>query len=485
MSRFGLGLRSRITVTFALGGLLVAFALALITVTTTRQVLLADRDDLAEVLVFSNATSVQRQLVGDLEPGAVQGVIDSLNTAAGSRPLLITDGAQFSLDESAFSLDDVPTDLRTVTFEGNAGRLRASVQGNPAIVYGVPIQGFENVVYFEALPLADVDETLNTLQLVLLGGILIVGALAALAGRFVANRALSPLRDVSDAAEAIAGGRLDTRLDPAGDQDLESIVASFNEMAGGLEERIQRDSRFASEVSHELRSPLMTLTASVEVLENTREELPSRAQTALDLLTSDITRFRTLVEDLLEISRFDVGNVDLQADPLLFAEFVRAAVDIATTEEIPIEVHPNAEEAVIRAEKRRLARVVANLIDNARKYGGGATRIEVYATLHSVQMAVEDNGPGVPLDERFIIFDRFSRGGAGGRRGYDTGVGLGLSLVAEHINLHRGRVWVEDRPDGETGARFIVELPLMDESEDEPEIFHDDESEAEFDGEFA
>ena len=110
---------------FAVGGLLVAFALALITLTTTRQVLLADREDLAEVLVFSNATSVQRQLVGDLEASVVQGVIDSLNTAAGSRPLLVTDNGNFSLDESAFSLDDVPTDLRTVTFEGNAGRLRA------------------------------------------------------------------------------------------------------------------------------------------------------------------------------------------------------------------------------------------------------------------------------------------------------------------------------------------------------------------------
>ncbi len=471
MSRFGLGLRSRITAAFALGGLLVAFLLAAITLTTTRQVLLADREEIAQELAFSNAARVQLQLGGDLEPGAVQGVVDSLSTATGSRPLLIIDNGNFSRDAAAFSLDDVPTDLQTLTFEGNSGRIRSIVQDAPAIVYGLPIRGFEDagvdVVYFEALPLTDVEDTLETLQLVLLGGILIVAALAALSGRFAANRALAPLRDVSGAAEAIAGGRLDTRLDPEGDEDLESLVASFNEMAGGLQERIERDARFASEVSHELRSPLMTLTASVEVLENTRDDLPDRARTALDLLSSDITRFRTLVEDLLEISRFDVGSIELQADPMLFADFVRNAVPIATTKDVPIEVHPNAEEAVILAEKRRLARVVANLIDNARKYGGGATRVEVFTTLHSVQMAVEDGGPGVPLDERFVIFDRFSRGGAGGRRGYDTGVGLGLSLVAEHVNLHNGRVWVEDRPDGETGARFVVELPLLPESADE------------------
>lgn len=461
MFGFGLGLRSRITIAFAIVGLIVALLLALITLTTTRQVLLTDRDDVAEVVVFSNAARVQAQLTGDLEAGAVQSVIESLNTAAGSRPLLITDEGNFSLEGAAFSLDDVPVELQTITFDGDTGRVRTEVQGSPAIVYGIPLQGFDDRrIYFETLPLAEVEDTLETLQLVLLGGGLVVVALTALAGRLVATRALRPLSVVSDAAEAIAGGRLDTRLDPAGDEDLESLVASFNEMAGGLEERIQRDARFASEVSHELRSPLMTLTASVEVLENAKDEMTPRSQTALDLLASDIERFRTLVEDLLEISRFDVGTAQLQAEPLLFAEFVRAAVRVATTDDILIEVHPDAEDAIVLAEKRRLARVVANLIDNAKKYGDGVSRVEVVKTAHSVTMAFEDEGPGVPLDERFIIFDRFSRGGAGGRRGYDTGVGLGLSLVAEHVNLHAGRVWVEDRPDGETGARFVVELPL-------------------------
>ena len=122
----------------------------------------------------------------------------------------------------------------------------------------------------------------------------------------------------------------------------------------------------------------------------------------------------------------------------------------------------------IRIDKRRLARVVQNLIDNAAKYGDGATRVEVADRGTSMQIAVEDSGTGVPLDERIVIFDRFSRGGAGGRRGSDTGVGLGLALVNEHIRLHGGRVWVEDRPDGEMGARFVVELPIQPD-EDETE----------------
>ena len=462
MNRPRIGLRGRITGALAIAGLLAAIILSVITLTITRQVLLTDRNQLAEALTFTNAQTVQRTLTGDLSPGSTQAVVDSLNTAEGSRPLISTDGGNsFSLDGS-FTLEQVPASLRTTTIDGNAGRLVTNIDDEPFIVYGIPLQGFDNVVYFEALPLTGVEDTLTTLQFVLLGGGIIVAGLAALAGRGVANSAISPLTKVSRAAEAIAGGRLETRLDTEGDEDLERFAASFNEMAGALEERVERDARFASEVSHELRSPLMTLTASAEVLENARAELPERSQTALDLLVSDIDRFSTLVEDLLEISRFDVGTASLQADPIVYAEFVRAAVKLASTRDIEIVVEPDAENAIVVAEKRRLARVVANLLDNAEKYGGGATRVTVSTTSMSALMAVEDAGPGVPKEERFVIFDRFSRGGAGGRLGYDTGVGLGLSLVAEHVNLHNGRVWVEDRPDGESGARFVVELPLDD-----------------------
>lgn len=460
MGRFSLGLRSRVTLAFAIGGLLVTALLAFLTLGLTRSELLSGRESVARVLAFANAARVQQQLTGELEPGALQAVVDSLNTTEGSRPLLLTDEGAFSLDESRFSIDDVPQSVRELALEGSAARIRTSVQGTPNIVYGIPIRDFEDVVYFEAVPLNEVEDTLTTLRFVLLGGGLVVAGVAALAGRFAAGRALSPLREVSEAAEAIAGGRLETRLDTGGDEDLELLTTSFNEMAGGLEERIQRDARFASEVSHELRSPLMTLTASVEVLQNARAEMPPRSQTALDLLASDIDRFQTLVDDLLEISRFDVGTASLQADPLNYSEFVRAAVDVAHHEGIPVVVEADAEGLMVTGDKRRLARVVANLLDNAEKYGGGASRVHLSRSNDSVLMAVEDDGPGVPPEERFVIFDRFSRGGAGGRRGYDTGVGLGLSLVAEHVNLHGGRVWVEDRHDGEPGARFVVELPV-------------------------
>ena len=114
----------------------------------------------------------------------------------------------------------------------------------------------------------------------------------------------------------------------------------------------------------------------------------------------------------------------------------------------------------ILADKRRMERVVANLLDNADKYADGATGVRVELEDGRVRIVVEDEGPGVPDEVRETIFERFARGTEAGRRTMDRGVGLGLALVTEHVRLHGGRVWVADREDGRPGAAFVVELPV-------------------------
>ncbi len=271
-------------------------------------------------------------------------------------------------------------------------------------------------------------------------------------GYWLSRRTLRPLANVGLAAEAIAGGRLDTRLEGTEDPDLNVLVTSFNHMAQALEERIDRDGRFASDVSHELRSPLMTLAASVSVLASRREEMPDDAsRSALDLMDADVARFQQLVDDLLEISRFDAGVARLSLDEVSLPELVRQAV--AQRRDVPDDLVSTSTPAwttsCVRADKRRLVRMLDNLLGNAEAYGGGATRVGVEADGDPVRLAVEDDGPGVPVEDRGRIFDRFSRGGGAGRRSASgDGVGLGLSLVAEHARLHGGRAWVEDRPDG-------------------------------------
>ena len=233
----------------------------------------------------------------------------------------------------------------------------------------------------------------------------------------------------------------------------------INDMAAALEERIQRDARFASNVSHELRSPLMTLSASIEVLENQRGDMSERAKAALDLMVADIDRFRQLVEDLLEISRFDAGVMHLDLEEVHLAELIMQAVSTSTDADVPVDIDADLAGVVVKADKRRLVRVIANLLDNAAKYGDGATRVQLRKDEDNVLIAVEDNGPGVPPEDRESIFYRFNRGSRAGRRLDVDGVGLGLALVAEHVRLHGGSVWVEDRADGGQGSRFVIELP--------------------------
>lgn len=458
-----LGLRARITGLYALGGLLLSLTIALSTLTLARQNLVEDREERAFSVAVRNAQRVENGLGAETEIEDVGVLLDNLTITEGSFPLLQVGDATRALDQ-AFDADAVPSSLRELVEAGNAGRMRVRVNGRPLIVTGIPIPDTA-AAYYEAAATDDVEDVLNTLGIIVLG----VGAaailLSAALGSWASRRALTPLGEVRLAAESLAAGELDTRLDPPADADLASLTASFNGMARSLEDRIERDARFASEVSHELRSPLMTLNASVEVLNNNRDSMTERNQTALDLLTDDVTRFTALVEDLLEISRYDVGTASLRAEPIDLVEFVRQSVH-HSPDDVVIDVGA-LDHLVVAGDKRRLAQVVANLVDNAAKYGAGEIRVAVGQEDDFAIIAVEDEGPGVPEAERGVIFDRFSRGSAGGRRGHGTGSGLGLALVAEHVGLHGGDVWVDDRLDGSEGARFTVRIPIGDIQDDE------------------
>ena len=214
----------------------------------------------------------------------------------------------------------------------------------------------------------------------------------------------------------------------------------------------------------------MTLAASVEVMQARRDEMPERAQAALDLLSSDVARFQGLVEDLLEISRFDAGAIRLHLEDLLVAEFVRQAVAVSSAAvHARRRVATAAEQALIRGDRRRLARVVANLIDNARAYGGGEPEISIADRRRRRRAAHpradRRRGPRPGRARRGARRWSSSASPAAavpGRRTGSDGAGLGLALVDEHVRMHGGRVWVEDRCDGESGARFVIELPATE-----------------------
>jgi two-component system, OmpR family, sensor histidine kinase MtrB len=451
-------LRRRILLTFALGSFALSAFLAATTYSFTKSALFRQRDHDAIEAAYENARTVLNDLRSESPPDQLLGRV------SGNAVLNIGDA--WTAKNLTYGRTQIPDDLRTrVIEEDTASRMVRRVGGGPVNVVGIPLSG-SDAAYFEFFELGETEDALRSVGVSLVAAAVVTTALGMLLGTLAARRSVKPLGDAAQAAKAIAGGRLDTRLEPNDDPDLRLLATAFNDMAAALQLRVERDARFASDVSHELRSPLMTLSASAEVLQARRDDLPDeKAQAALDLLVADVARFQGLVEDLLEISRFDAGAIRLHREDLLLAEFVRQAVSVSSLPSTPVNVSDRGERMIISGDKRRLARAVANLIDNARIHGGGD--IAVYVTealgesepVSSAWIAVEDRGPGVPAEERDLIFERFARGGGAGRRSSSEGAGLGLALVDEHVRMHSGRVWVDDRLDGETGARFVIELP--------------------------
>lgn len=461
-----LGLRARVTLAFALGGLILSALLAGTTWGFARENLIRQRESTVIDRTVQNAAIVKAALVGGEQPGTV---VNSLRSPTAAESVLVFDQRPFvagGVSGDVFS--NIPAEMRATINGGQPSRMRIDAGGATQLIVGIPLPA-ANASYYEIISLSDLDETLDSLAVSLLAAALVTTIAGGLLGWYAGRRIVRPLAGVGEAAEAIASGRLETRLDVRHlDPDLQRLGHSFNDMAQSLQDRIEADMRFASDVSHELRSPLMTLQASLQVLESRKDELSERARQAFDLLYEDVQRFQKLVEDLLEISRADAQSLSLDLDIVHLGELVRYAVRGSIHgRSVTVDVEPSAAAVLVKADKRRLERAISNLLDNAHKYGGGATDVLVRRGEESAQVIVEDNGPGVPELDRELIFERFNRGEESRRRGSGEGVGLGLSLVFEHMRLHGGSVWVEDRPDGETGARFVLELPVADTLDDD------------------
>ncbi len=222
-------------------------------------------------------------------------------------------------------------------------------------------------------------------------------------------------------------------------------------MVDQLQQRIERDRRFAADVSHELRSPLQTLANAASVLDRRRARLDQRTASAVELVVEEVDRFQHLVTDLLEITRadseLDLSDVDALA---LVRDQCRArGVDPAIVR-IASGIDP-----IWRVDTRRVQQIVGNLLENAQRHGGGAVAVRLRRTRSRHVIEVDDEGPGVLPEHRQVIFQPFVRGKAASR-GDSEGAGLGLAIVARLAESHGGRATVLDRPGG--GARFRVEL---------------------------
>lgn len=450
-----LSLRARIIVAFTAGACLLSGVLSTATYLVVRDTLIDQREALAQRQAYVNARLVRSGL--RIKDPDILPLLTSLENPTGSEAILQRDG-QWYVSNSSLSQETLPLAIRDRVLSGKPAIMRYESNGVSQFVMGVPIPAVR-AYYFEVSSLREIQDTMRYLSWALLIASIGTSLGGAAIGRWASRSVLQPVLTTSLAAEAIADGDMSTRLESEGDRDLDRLVKSFNRMVDAVALRIEKDTRFASDVSHELRSPLMTLSSGIAVLQARRSDLPTRSQTALDLLTEEVQRFQRMVQDLLEISRADAGHSDISFEEVLAVEFAERVVE-RYERHIPVEVSPGAEDVVLQVDKLRMVRVLGNIIENADRYAGGVRRVGVELHGKKLRYVIDDEGPGIPPEERDRVFERFARGASARARASGEGTGLGLSLVAEHVALHKGRVWVEEPPNG--GARFVVELPVVE-----------------------
>lgn len=441
-----LRLRNRVTLYFSLTALASSLGLAVVTYAVSRSYLIDQRLQVARTQAYSNARTVRDQLLAEqrIDPAR------DLRNESGGYALLIQGDRTFG--DVRFPADAFPLPLRTAVGQGQSAQQRFEVDGEPYVAVGISIPA-AGAQYFESFPMSSTERNLRAIATALLVGAGATTVLGGLLGWATSRRLLRPISRVASAAGEIASGGLDARMPPEADPDLARLATSFNDMADAVQARIEREARFASDVSHELRSPITALTAAVEVLDGRRTELPDRSQQALDVVVSQVRRFDSMVMDLLELSRIDAGSTELHREEVDIRDLVPRIAQRYGFGNIPLDTAADVPPTV-RIDKVRIERILANLLENAREHGGGPVRVFIEpGPARTLVIGVDDAGPGVARSERFRIFERFARGSAARHR---VGTGLGLALVAEHARAHGGEAWVEDRPGG--GARFKVSL---------------------------
>ncbi|MFB6439159.1 ATP-binding protein [Streptomyces sp. NPDC056411] len=384
---------------------------------------------------------------------------------------------------------------------------RKQVGDTPYLVAGAKVIGGGPTGYMMK-SLATEGQDLNSLawSLGIATALALVGS--ALLAQAAATTVLRPVQRLGHAARQLGEGRLDTRLRVTGTDELADLSRTFNRTAERLEQRVEELSareaasrRFVADMSHELRTPLTAITAVSEVLEEESESLDPMIAPAVQLVVSETRRLNDLVENLMEVTRFDAGTARLVLDDVDVADQVTACIDArAWLDAVDLDADRGT---VARLDPRRLDVILANLIGNALKHGGSPVRVSVRTEdAHGAEapagdaaggvegggtaapgaeagpegtggegieeapgttrpggdlvIRVRDHGPGIPEEVLPHVFDRFYKASASRPR--SEGSGLGLSIALENAHIHGGEITAANLPEG--GAVFTLRLPM-------------------------
>jgi two-component system sensor histidine kinase MtrB len=419
------------------------------------------------------------------DPVAVQGLADAvlarLIQQSGAEGLgfyrvdsTISPVAAQNRTSGGFEIDLVTPELRELVRTSEDAQWWQSValpgSGSPGILVGqqLEVRGVGPYEVYLAYDLTGASQTLGFVQATLwVVGIALVALLGTITW-FVLRSVTSPISEAAESSAKLAAGDLKVRLPVHGVDELATLGRSFNAMADSIASQIEEladlslvQQRFVSDVSHELRTPLTTIRLASDMLNDRRDDFDPATARAAELLHAQVQRFETLLTDLLEISRYDAGSVQLELEPTSLAHLAEDVV--ASMEQLAVQhgsdvrvVAPGGH-SLVEMDPRRIRRIVRNLLGNAIEHGEGRPIVVTVDSDHNaVAVGVRDFGLGMRPQDVERVFDRFWRADPSRTRTIG-GTGLGLSIALGDARLHGGRLEVWSAPD--RGSHFVLTLP--------------------------
>jgi signal transduction histidine kinase len=293
--------------------------------------------------------------------------------------------------------------------------------------------------------------------------------LALMLGLVLAWSVIGPIQRIDARLAAIAAGNFSGRVDVSNRDELGALAANVNRMNDELD-RLYREletasahkSEFLASMSHELRTPLNAIIGFSQVLrERMFGDLNMKQEEYLDDILSSAYHLLSLINDVLDLSKVEAGQVELEIAPFALSKALESGVvmvrERATAEGVQVLLSADPEVDPVEGDERRIRQVVFNLLSNAVKFTPTGGHVDVTAARRNgeVRVSVSDTGPGVAPEDRERIFEEFQQTDVGTRLG--EGTGLGLALSKRLVELHGGRIWVEG--DIETGSTFVFTLP--------------------------
>lgn len=464
-------LHRRLALTFAVAVICTALALALSAYFITKTAQDAAALDTALSQSEFNFLLADAMLPAQPEVADYERLVDAFEIR-GEFATLIEAGEQTYQSGFAVARDLITEELAAKVAEGRIGYQMISHAGEPTLVVGGAARPALELYFF--YPQGERLAQLAQLRNILIVAGVTLAVLGAIAGYLLARGLVRPVRRASKAAVRMSQGDLAIRL-PTGEDEFGILASSFNRMAENLQAKMldleagqARERRFVADVAHELRTPVSALVGEASLLKTRLETNPTacppEVSRLVSMVTTDINRLRQLVDDLLEISRLEAQAAETVIEPVAIHSFADQLLRAHSwSDDVVLSASPPSDHLVVLADRRRLERIIVNLVDNALHHGAPPVTLNISTGQTQqgeaiVQVAVTDAGPGIPPEHLPYIFDRFYK--ADPSRASSRGSGLGLAIARENARLLGGDLTAANVPGG--GARFVLTLPAAD-----------------------